>query len=372
MASPVPPHGGNLSAEARRLGCDPQRLLDASASLVPFRPPRSLRRALAEAIRGSALRDYPDRSQTELRLALAAHHGIDPDALLAGNGAAELFTWAARDASVVGRSLVPQPGFADYARALHCWQGATEVMRLPLAWSDAWPQPFPHHSDSVSGLPSGRCLWITNPHNPTGQLWDRSSLARLLPHYALVICDEAFLPLAPEGEAHSLVPLVRGFPNLVVIRSLTKLFAVAGLRLGYVVAHPDRLQRWKEWRDPWSVNGLALAAGAAVMRDRSGLARWMARVHGWVQREEPWLRGQLNQLPGLIAHPSSVNFLLIEGCSSLLTIREGLSRRGVLLRDCRSFEGLGERWLRIGLQSRANNRRIVRALRQELERQPLV
>ena len=98
----------------------------------------------------------------------------------------------------------------------------------------------------------------------------------------------------------------------------------------------------------------------------------MARVHGWVQREEPWLRGQLNQLPGLTARPSSVNFLLIEGCSSLLNIREGLTRRGVLLRDCRSFEGLGDRWLRVGLQSRSNNRRIVRALRQELELQPLV
>ena len=372
MASPVPTHGGNLTAEAQRLGCDPQRLLDASASLVPFRPPRSLRRALAQAIRGSALRDYPDRSQSELRLALAAHHGIDPNALLAGNGAAELFTWAARDAAAAGTSVVSQPGFADYARALRCWQGATEAMRLPLAWSDGWPQPFPHHTDLASGFLSDRCLWITNPHNPTGVLWDRASLVKLLSHYAFVICDEAFLPLVPEGEAHSLVPLVRDYPNLVVIRSLTKLFAIAGLRLGYVVAHPDRLQRWKEWRDPWSVNGLALAAGAAVMCDQSGLARWMARVHGWVQREEPWLRGQLNQLPGLTARPSSVNFLLIEGCSSLLTIREGLARRGVLLRDCRSFEGLGECWLRIGLQSHANNRRIVRALRQELGCQPLV
>ena len=244
-------------------------------------------------------------------------------------------------------------------------------MRLPLAWSDAWPQPFPHHSDFASGLPSARCLWITNPHNPTGQLWDRASLARLLPHYALVICDEAFLPLVPEGEAHSLVPLVRDYPNLVVIRSLTKLFAVAGLRLGYVVAHPNRLQRWREWRDPWSVNGLALAAGAAVMRDGPGWrVGWLAFMVG--SAREPWLRGQLNQLPGLIAHPSSVNFLLIEGCSSLLNIREGLTRRGVLLRDCRSFEGLGDRWLRVGLQSRSNNRRIVRALRQELELQPLV
>ena len=326
---------------------------------------------MAQAIRGSALRDYPDRSQSELRLALAAHHGIDPDALLVGNGAAELFTWAARDAAATGCSVVPQPGFADYGRALRCWQGASQAMRLPLAWSDGWPHSFPHDDDLASGLPAGGCLWITNPHNPTGQLWDRSSLVRLLPHYALVICDEAFLPLVPEGEAHSLVPWVQEHPNLVVIRSLTKLFAIAGLRLGYVVAHPDRLERWKEWRDPWSVNGLALAAGAAVMRDSSGLKHWMRRVHGWVQQEEPWLREQLNRLPGLLAHPSSANYLLLQGCQSLVPMRQGLERRGVLLRDCRSFEGLGETWLRIGLQSRGNNRRIIRALRQELERHPL-
>ncbi|MGC6482373.1 MAG: pyridoxal phosphate-dependent aminotransferase [Synechococcus sp.] len=372
VVSPAPPHGGNLIAEARRLGCDPRCLLDASASLVPFRPPRSLRRALVQAIGGSALRDYPDRSQAELRCALAAHHGVDPDAVLAGNGAAELFTWAARDATAMGCSVLPQPGFADYARALRCWQGVWEARPLPLAWADAWPQPFPLGPTRAAASSLERCLWITNPHNPTGQLWDRASLEQLLPHYALVICDEAFLSLVPGGEVQSLMPLVAAHPNLVVIRSLTKLFAIAGLRLGYAVAQPQRLHRWMAWRDPWSVNGLALAAGAAVIGDRPGLMRWMARVHAWVQREEPWLRAQLNGLPGVSAHPSSVNFLLLEGSASLLALRERLMQRGVLLRDCRSFQGLGECWLRIGLQSHANNRRIVRALRQELERQPLV
>ena len=118
------PHGGNRIASAARLGCRPSDLLDASASLVPFGPPAGMRWRLLREVwgLGSAVRDYPDRDAVALRQAIAAWHGLDPGMVLPGNGAAELFTWAARDAAACGVSLLPQPGFADYARALACWQ----------------------------------------------------------------------------------------------------------------------------------------------------------------------------------------------------------------------------------------------------------
>ena len=181
-----------------------------------------------------------------------------------------------------------------------------------------------------------------------------------------MICDEAFLPLVPSGEAQSLLPLVESHPNLVVIRSLTKLFAIAGLRLGYAVASSERLKRWQRWRDPWPVNGLALAAGRSVMADSFGMDRWLQRVQAWVSQEGNWFHRQLTHLPGLTPMPSSANYLLLRGNDSLLELRERVARRGVLLRDCRSFEGLGENWLRIGLQNRRGNLRILRALKQEL------
>ena len=358
VSNRLPPHGGNLSQEAQRLGMQPSQLLDASASLVPFRPPRALRRALASAIQGQALRDYPDRSQADLRSAIASWHGLDPEQVLGGNGAAELFTWAARDATAAGLSVLPQPGFADYSRALACWGGAIKQQPLPLEWGDGWPQPFP-----LAALrEASDVIWITNPHNPTGQLWSRASLEPLLAQYELVICDEAFLPLVPGGEDQSLLPLVADHPNLVVIRSLTKLFAIAGLRLGYAVAAPDRLQRWHGWRDPWPVNGLAIAAGVAVMNDPVGLQRWQGRVQQWVQQEGTWFRAQLDAIPGVKPYPSAANYLLIQGEQSLLELREQLAQQGVLLRDCRSFQCLGECWLRIGLQDRRGNQRILRAL----------
>ena len=350
-------HGGNRDATAAQLGCRPSQLLDASASLAPWTPrcPR-----LAEV----ALRDYPDRDQRSLRQAIAAIHGVPLDCVLPGNGAAELFTWAARDAAAAGVSGLLSPGFADYRRALQCWDAASVETPFALSWDHAGPLDHP--------LLEGVAAWICNPHNPTGQLWSRASLQPLLDRFALVICDEAFLPLVPDGEQQSLIPLVAEHSNLVVIRSLTKLYGIAGLRLGYAVAQPNRLQRWAQWRDPWPVNGIALAVGERLLASPRRYSRWCDRVQRWVVIEGAWLQQQLSVLPGITPVPSAVNYMLIRANGSLVPLRAALEQRHrILLRDCRSFEGLGETWLRIGLQSRRNNRRIVRAMREELQRNPL-
>ncbi|MFM7085465.1 MAG: pyridoxal phosphate-dependent aminotransferase [Cyanobium sp.] len=361
-------HGGNRRGMARALGCRPAQLLEASASLVPFGPPPRLRLALLRLLlEGTALRDYPDRGYEALRQALAAAHGLDPAAVLPGNGAAELFTWAARDAAACGLSLLPVPGFADYDRALRCWDGAIATTPLPLHWSEAGPSPWPPAAALLDEPGPAPVLWITNPHNPTGQLWSRASLEPLLARHPLVIVDEAFLPLVPDGERQSLIPLLAQHPQLVVIRSLTKLLAVAGLRLGYALGDPARLQRWAGWRDPWPVNGLAAGLGAAVLQDEA----WIRRVQTWVARESPWLQRQLAAFPGLQVRPSATSFLLLRGGSagqprSLEPLRQALAQRHrILLRDCRSFAGLDGSWLRLSLQDRSGHRRLLRALAQE-------
>jgi len=385
-AAPAP-HGGNRLAIAHRLGCRPDDLLEASASLVPFGPPAPLRRSLRGALGGglpwfggslAVLRDYPDRDYSALRQVIARHHGLDPAAVLPGNGAAELFTWAARDAAATGLSLLPSPGFADYRRALACWGGSWRALPLPLHWERAFPQPFAAPALAAPASAAGPAaeeasvLWLTNPHNPSGQLWSRASLEPLLARFDLVIADEAFLPLVSGGEAHSLVPLLAHHPNLVVIRSLTKLYGMAGLRLGYAVAQPERLQRWAQWRDPWPVNAVASAVGQALLRHPGRYRAWMRRVQSWTAQEGTWLTQQLRALPGLVPMPSAANYVLIRGerngapCS-LQPLRQALeARHRILLRDCRSFEGLDNSWLRIGYQSRRGNRRIIRAMRKEL------
>ena len=353
-------HGGEIQSAALRLGVSPAQLLDASASLVPWTPRFSAR------VLTRRLRDYPDRHHHRLADLIGNVHGLSASAVLPGNGAAELFTWAARDAAAVGMSSLPVPGFADYSRALACWDGAMAMHCLPLDWSSVFPQAF--SSPGTAGA-----LWICNPHNPTGQLWSRASLEPLLQRYRLVICDEAFLSLVPDGEKQSLIPLVADHPNLVVIRSLTKLYGIAGLRLGYAVAQTERLQRWAQWRDPWPVNGIASAVAEQLLASPQKYQRWCRRAQAWVAKEGAWMQQQLAQLSGITPMPSAANFLLIRADQSLVPLREAVEQRHrILLRDCRSFEGLGECWLRIGLQTRRNNRRIIRALRQELDRAPLV
>ena len=351
-------HGGERALSAARLGVHSSRVLDASASLAPFTPRfswRTLQRGL---------KDYPDRGHALLKQQLAQLHGLDPSYVLPGNGAAELFTWAARDAASSGVSASLSPCFADYGRALSCWDSRLISVPMSLDWSGMFPQFYP--SEAVLNAGSS-VLWICNPHNPTGQLWCRGSLEPLLARFALVICDEAFLPLVPDGEQQSLIPLVADHPNLVVVRSLTKLYAIAGLRLGYAVAYPDRLQRWSTWRDPWPVNGLALAAADQLLGQPRRYRDWCRRVQHWVAEEGAWMQEQVAGFPGITPMPSTANFFLIRSERSLLQLRERAERHHlVLLRDCRSFEGLGERWLRIGLQNRRGNRRILRALQAEL------
>ncbi|WP_413358760.1 pyridoxal phosphate-dependent aminotransferase [Prochlorococcus sp. MIT 1201] len=394
-------HGGDIHSAARRQQHGAADFLDASASLAPF--------TCKTYTSANDLRPYPDPRYRNLRAALARiHNDLNPTFVLPGNGAAELFTWAARDAAALGLNHLHTPGFADYARALRCWHVVPQLTPLALDWVGPLPQAFPGFSGSpiasspagvaptapavaasTAASPAGEPLaagstaaqaptaaaevaWITNPHNPTGQLWSRASLEPLLARYRLVICDEAFLPLVPNGEAQSLIPLVDTHPNLVVIRSLTKLYGIAGLRLGYALAQPKRLQRWAGWRDPWPVNGIAAAVGERLLRNPRRYQRWCHKVQRWTASEGAWWQRQLNALPGITAMPSAANFLLIRAQSSLLPLRESLEvRHRILLRDCRSFEGLGENWLRIGYQSRRHNRRIINAMRQELLRHPL-
>ena len=136
-------HGGNRDAAAARLNCRPSQLLDASASLVPWFP-RWQRIGLSDWL------DYPDRSQTLLRKRVGVLHGVEPAFVLPGNGAAELFTWAARDAAEQGSSVLPAPGFADYGRALRCWQATSHQEQLSLVWDGVFPQPLPDNTKAGS------------------------------------------------------------------------------------------------------------------------------------------------------------------------------------------------------------------------------
>ena len=162
-------HGGNVYANAKKLNLLPSEIIHASASLVPFDPPQILIDSLNAEINNLGFRYYPERSLSDLKEIISKFHGINPDNILPGNGASELITWAGYEASKFGISCIPSPGFVDYERSLNCGDSNFIHSELPKNLNNIFPQSIPLH-------PKGDVIWITNPHNPTGQLWGKNSL----------------------------------------------------------------------------------------------------------------------------------------------------------------------------------------------------
>ena len=354
-------HGGNILTQAKKLNLLPSKIIDSSASLVPFDPPKLILDVLISEIKTLGFRYYPERNLNSLREIIGEFHQINPDNILPGNGASELITWAGYEASKFGSSCIPSPGFVDYERSLNCWNASFDYSELPKNWINSFPQPFPIK-------PICDVLWITNPHNPTGQLWDKKSLEIILKKYKLVICDEAFLAITPNGEKESLIPLTKTYDNLLVIRSLTKLFNIAGLRLGYIIGSSEKLKKWNIKRDPWPLNSFAIKAGIELLSNKILYEEWTSKIHDWVNTEKKWVSNELSKIKNLKVHNSSTNFFLIESKFSLSSNIHYLEKKGILIRECNSFRFLNEKWARISLQTRKNNKILCREIQNSFKK----
>ncbi len=335
--------------------------MDFSASINPLGPPESVQRALQAAL--ETLGHYPDPAYGDLRLALGAYHHLPPDWVLPGNGAAELITWAARDLVTLGCPSVylPTPAFNDYQRACHSFDGTITPWPLltPALGSDPRPTVDLRVGDLIATAPPGAGVLVNNPHNPTGHLFGLDDLRPLLDHFRLVVVDEAFMDFLPPTIAPSLAPWVEQYPNLVVIRSLTKFYSLPGLRLGYALGHPDRLRRWQRWRDPWPVNTLAAAAAMAAVADQA----FQAQTWAWLPPTRQALQDGLAARAGSSPLPSAANYLLVRASGSVTALQHTLLRQSqVLIRDCLSFAELGDHYFRVAVRSTVENERLLTAL----------
>ena len=345
-------HGGNIYNFAEKFNLSLSDVIDASASIVPFSIPNFLKDELCIQIKNESFRYYPERNLNKLKETIGSFHDIDPNCIMPGNGASEIITWAGCEAAKYKVNCLPVPGFVDYERTLNCWQANYFFEKLPKNNFKDIKQPFPLE-------PKCDVLWITNPHNPTGQLWDRQSLEELIENYKLVICDEAFLSLTPNGENESLIPLTKRFDNLIVIRSLTKLFSIPGLRLGYMISASKICRNLNNLRDPWPVNSLAIQAGIKLLSSKEEYKKWLMKIHKWINIEKEWLTSELKKISQIKVHESSTNFFLIESQDSLIECINYLSRKKILIRECSSFRFLDNNWARISLQTHERNQIIA-------------
>lgn len=362
-----PLHGGNLAWAAALAGCSPDAILDFSASINPLGPPESALLAIQAHL--VDLKVYPDPNYENLRASLSQIHDVPPELILPGNGSAELLTWAGRDLSLFETTYLVTPAFGDYIRTLNTF--SANFVKCPLInaeWDSQvelgnqgngqWYEKLPIPDSWPMGN-DDRALLLNNPHNPTGVLFLREAILPLLERFGLVVVDEAFMDFLPPEKQLSLISLVQKYPNLVILRSLTKFYSLPGLRLGYAIAHPDRLQRWQQWRDPWPVNVLAAAAACAVLQDRV----FEQQTWDWLEEARHQLFVGLSQLPGLHPFPSAANFLLVQSSQPSSLIQEKLLKQSqILIRDCLSFPELGDRYFRVAVRSLADNQRLLDGL----------
>ena len=368
-----PVHGGNLAWAAALAGCPASAILDFSASISPLGPPESALDAIQAHL--SSLTAYPDPDYGELRTALGEALNVDPDWILPGNGSAELLTWAAWDLSKLEATYLVTPAFGDYWRALSAFGAKVLKCPLDLQLLDAAPVRRLVTDDlSVSNrslvspsfrlpvplaLNAERGLLLNNPHNPTGLLFGREAILPYVKQLGMVVVDEAFMDFLPPWEQETLIDAVEEFPNLVILRSLTKFYSLPGLRLGCAIAHPDILGRWQLLRDAWPVNALAAAAAAAVVRDTV----FERQTWDWLPVARRELFEGLANLPGLQPFAGAANFLLVESSMSVSLIQKSLlERHRILIRDCLSFPELGDRFFRVAVRSRAENLRLIAGL----------
>ncbi|MEA5564933.1 threonine-phosphate decarboxylase CobD [Anabaena sp. UHCC 0399] len=365
-----PAHGGNLAWAAALAGCPADAIVDFSASISPLGPPKSAIAAIQSQM--GNLRHYPDPDYSDLRLALGDFHQLPPEWILPGNGSAELLTLAGRELAELAATLLITPAFGDYYRTLAAYNAkvlefsllsAEERVLLAvarrLAGYELKQLLSTQHRLPLTAPFTDCALLLNNPHNPTGKLFSREAILPYLEEFALVLVDEAFMDFVPPDEEQSLISLVQEYPNLVVLRSLTKFYSLPGLRMGYAIAHPDRLRKWQLWRDPWPVNTLAAAAAVACLQD----TEFQAQTWQWLPPTRQQLFEGLAAIPGLQPQPSAANFLLVETQQSSMQLQQQLlQHHQILIRDCLSFKELGDHFFRVAVRSKSDNEHLLTAL----------
>ena len=350
------PHGGDILTARLEYGGE---VLDFSANLNPLGMPEAVRRAAEKAAADCI--HYPDPFCRELRRAIACHDGIpSPDWVLCGNGAADLIFRLVL-ALGAGRALVTAPTFSEYETALR-WRGC-EVVYHTLT-----PENGFDLTEEILGQVDRELdvLFLCTPNNPTGRLIPQTLLLELLKRCreteTRLVLDECFLPLS-DGAGPGLAPWLEAYAGqLILLRALTKSYAVPGLRLGYALTGDHALAgAVAAAGPPWSVSVPAQAAGTVAMEL---CPHWPAQARAFLQAERPRLAAELRAL-GLTVTEGQANYLLFRAAGTA-GLKERLLARGILIRSCANYRGLGPDYYRVCVRSGEENWRLLAALKEVL------
>lgn len=348
-------HGGNLTALSQRSGLEADELVDFSANLNPLGPPEWLRPLISANI--SDLAHYPDPHCTALTQTVAERFATDPAQVLIGNGASELLHLLIRGLFKT-RLVVPVPSYADYAEVARLYGMRVEPIALNESNGFALQMDIlevfldeDHAADTL--------VILGQPNNPTGtqlNVNDVRGLARRHPQTSFLI-DESFLDLsdAPTSLGHERPD------NVIILQSLTKTYAIAGLRLGMALGAAELMARCRCLQPLWSVNTLAQKVGRAALADDE----YRQRSRAFVREQRQALYELLEKLPGVTVFPGSANFLLCRlehPQLNAVQLTDKALHQGIALRACDNFAGLDDRFFRVAVRPAAEQLQLEQVL----------
>jgi len=350
-------HGGNIREAAALLGVDADTLLDFSANINPLGMPAGLKQAIIDNL--NCVERYPDVDYQQLHQALAAHHGVPASWCLAGNGETEsIFTLV--HGLKPRRAMVIAPGFAEYRRALETLD--CEIETFTLREEDGWQLTERILPALTADLD---CLFLCTPNNPTGLMPERALLDAIAERCRTLdialILDEAFIDFM--ADEPGFIPQLGQNPHIWVLRSLTKFYAIPGLRLGYLLNGDEQaVARLRKHQMPWSINAFAALAGVSVLNDHD----YQQATLRWLAREGQYLYQALGEIDGLTVYPGRANYLFLRCERADVDLQYALLQQHVLIRSCANYPGLDGRYFRVAVRSETENQRLLAAIRQVL------
>jgi len=356
-------HGAEVHGAAEQSGFKPQEILDFSSNVNPLGPSKRALDAAREAF--SEITAYPDSNSNQLRQVIASHFsGINRDNIVIGNGSTELmYLFAEAFLKRGDKALMVAPSFGEYESAVRKTGESPKFVRLG--------SNFQIEAEAFKTAMAGcKMVFLCNPNNPTSKLIPKDTLTDILEtaleNDVLVFLDEDFLEFVDNEKSLTMISKIAKLPNLFVLRSFTKIFGLTGLRVGYGITSKEIADVLLCSKIPWNINCLGQAAAAAALNDEEHLKI----TNELIKKEKAWLNGQLGVFKGFSFESPDANFFFIDIRNSDITansLKHRLLKQGILIRDCSSFNGLNEFYIRVAIKTREENIRLIEAFNQALK-----
>jgi threonine-phosphate decarboxylase len=349
-------HGGNIYETARLLDCAASEIIDMSSNINPLGPPRGLLDFLKKNM--DAATRLPEIDSREIIHHFARHFDLAPDRLLAGNGTTQLIYMIPQILATRG-ALILGPTFTCYADACRVHDVLPALMKADE--SDDFRPDLGRLEREIDGKDT---VFICNPNNPTGSLIPGDELERLCRSHPRTnfIIDESYLPFVNQGEKASLIQ--SELPNLVVLFSISKIFTIPGLRIGFVVSGTETIRKFKRFMQPWSVNSLAQAAGHYLTAQGTEVDLFIRNTQIFFEKQRKEFYKNFEHIPEIKLIPGVAPFVLIRLPDFLPAGRVSaqLARNKILIRDCSNFHGLSAQFIRVSLKTGQVNRTLAAKL----------